>query len=168
MRALALAIVLTGCWRGAVPEPAPVVRPVPVAKPRVVILPPGERVGVDAPPDVDAPPAGARLSPKGVHYKVLYRGKGSRRPTGTDIVKVHYTGWTTDGALIDSSVKRGTPAQFALNAVIAGWTDGLQRVTVGDTVRLWIPEDLAYKGSPGRPQGMLVFEIELLEIVDRP
>jgi peptidylprolyl isomerase len=59
---------------------------------------------------------------------------------------------------------RGTPATFGLNQVIAGWTEGLQLMVVGETRRLWIPEDLAYKGRAGRPAGMLVFDVELLEI----
>jgi peptidylprolyl isomerase len=80
-------------------------------------------------------------------------------------VKVHYTGWTTDGKMFDSSVTRGQPLEFPLNAVIPGWTEGMQQVPVGASVRLWIPEALAYKGSPGAPAGMLVFDVELLEIV---
>jgi hypothetical protein len=117
-----------------------------------------------APDDVAGPPLGARRTPKGVWYRVLVPGKGSRTPTATETVKVHYTGWTTDGAMFDSSVTRGTPALFPLSAVIAGWTDGLQVMTVGMKARLWIPEELAYKGQPGRPAGMLVFDVELLEI----
>jgi peptidylprolyl isomerase len=77
---------------------------------------------------------------------------------------VHYTGWTTDGKMFDSSVTRGQPATFPLDSVIPGWTDGLQVMTVGERTRFWIPDELAYKGKPGRPQGMLVFDVELLEI----
>jgi FKBP-type peptidyl-prolyl cis-trans isomerase len=62
-------------------------------------------------------------------------------------------------------VKRGVPAVFPLAGVIPGWTDGLQVMTVGMKARLWIPEELAYKGLPGRPAGMLVFDVELLEIL---
>ena len=75
---------------------------------------------------------------------------------------VHYTGWTTDGKMFDSSVVRGQPAQFPLNRVIAGWTEGLQLMVVGEKRRFWIPEDLAYKGKAGAPQGMLVFDVELM------
>jgi peptidylprolyl isomerase len=117
-----------------------------------------------APPDVAAPPKDAKKTAKGTFYKVLTAGKGGPKPTAADTVKVHYSGWTTDGKMFDSSVKRGQPAEFPLGGVIAGWTDGLQVMSVGDKVRFWIPEELAYKGQPGRPQGMLVFDVELLEI----
>ena len=82
-----------------------------------------------------------------------------------DTVKVHYTGWTTDGKMFDSSVQRGTPATFGLKQVIKGWTEGLQLMQTGEKTRLWIPEELAYQGKPGRPAGMLVFDVELIEIV---
>jgi peptidylprolyl isomerase len=116
------------------------------------------------PADVKAPPATAKKTEKGVFYRVLKTGKGGPKPGPTETVKVNYTGWGTDGRMFDSSDVKGQPAEFALNGVIAGWTDGLQVMSVGDRVRFWIPEELAYKGSPGKPQGMLVFEIELLEI----
>ena len=83
-------------------------------------------------------------------------------------MKVHYSGWTTDGKMFDSSVTRGEPAEFPLNGVIKGWTEGVQLMVAGEKRRFWIPEGLAYgpaiPGS-GRPGGMLVFDIELLEIV---
>ncbi len=120
--------------------------------------------GLPAPADVAKPPADAKKTAKGVSYKVLKAGRGGPKPTPKDQVKVHYTGWTTDGKMFDSSVKRGTPAEFSLGGVIPGWTDGLQVMSPGDSVRFWIPEELAYKGSPGRPQGMLVFDVELIEI----
>jgi FKBP-type peptidyl-prolyl cis-trans isomerase len=117
-----------------------------------------------APPDVAKPPADAKKTDKGVFYKYLAPAKTGAKPTPQNRVKVHYSGWTTDGKSFDSSLKRGTPAEFSLGGVIAGWTDGLQVMAVGDKVRFWIPEELAYKGSPSKPQGMLVFDIELLEI----
>jgi peptidylprolyl isomerase len=116
------------------------------------------------PPDVAKPPADAKKTAKGVFYKVLKPGKGGPHPKSTETVKVHYTGWTTDGRMFDSSVIRNEPTEFGLNGVIAGWTDGVGQMSVGDKFRFWIPEELAYKGSPGKPQGMLVFDIELLEI----
>jgi hypothetical protein len=125
---------------------------------------PAPRKPAGSPDDVGGPPLGARRTAKGVWYRVLAPGKGGRTPSATDKVKVHYTGWTTDGKEIDSSVARGTPAVFPLSAVIPGWTDGLQVMTVGMKARFWIPEELAYKGVPGRPAGMLVFDVELLEI----
>ena len=91
-------------------------------------------------------------------------GTGSERPGPTSRVSVHYTGWQTDGKMFDSSHKRGRPSTFPLNGVIAGWTEGLQLMVEGEKTRFWIPEDLAYKGRPGRPSGTLVFDVELLEI----
>ena len=66
--------------------------------------------------------------------------------------------------MFDSSVVRGKPATFGLNQVIAGWTEGLQLMVEGEKRRLWIPEDLAYRGRPGAPAGMLVFDVELISI----
>src|SRR5262249_45076319 len=116
------------------------------------------------PPDVAKPAGDAKKTAKGVFYKVLKPGKGGPKPKPTDTVKVHYTGWTTDGKMFDSSVVRNEPSEFSLQGVIAGWTDGIPLMSVGDRYRFWIPEELAYKGQPSRPQGMLVFDVELLEI----
>ena len=118
---------------------------------------------IPAPEDVAAPPADAVTTDTGLAYRVLTAAEGPQ-PTATDTVKVHYTGWTTDGEMFDSSVARGEPSTFGLNQVIPGWTEGLQLMSVGAKHRLWIPEDLAYKGMPGRPAGTLVFDVELLEI----
>ncbi len=117
-----------------------------------------------APANVAAAPADAKKTAKGVSYVVLKAGKGGPKPSATESVKVNYTGWQTDGRMFDSSVVKGQPAEFSLGGVIAGWTDGIQVMSVGDKMRFWIPEELAYKGAPGRPQGMLVFDVELLEI----
>src|SRR5207302_1867749 len=87
----------------------------------------------------------------------------ARRSVG-HTVKVDYTGWTTDGKMFDSSIPRGQPVQFPLGGVIAGWTEGLQLMVVAEKRRFWVPEELAYKGKPGKPQGMLVFDVELLDI----
>lgn len=119
-----------------------------------------------APPDVAAPPANAAKTASGLASLVLTKGDGARHPTATNRVRVHYTGWTTDGKAFDSSVARGRPAEFPLNRVIAGWTEGLQLMVEGEERRLWIPEGQAYGGRPGRPQGMLVFDVELLQILD--
>ena len=66
--------------------------------------------------------------------------------------------------MFDSSVARGTPSTFAVRGVIPGWTEGLQMMVEGEKRRFWIPESLAYEGQPGQPQGMLVFEVELIKI----
>ena len=118
----------------------------------------------EAPADVAAPPADSITLASGLSYKVIEQGSGTERPGPDSDVTVHYTGWTTDGESFDSSVARGQPATFGVSQVIPGWTEGLQLMVVGETRRLWIPEDLAYEGQPGYPQGMLVFDVELLSI----
>ncbi|MEM9863961.1 MAG: FKBP-type peptidyl-prolyl cis-trans isomerase [Myxococcota bacterium] len=125
-------------------EPAPAAPPVPI--------------------DVAAVPPTATTTSSGLASRVLQAGTGTAHPTPTDRVEVHYTGWQTNGEMFDSSVTRGRPATFPLNRVIAGWTEGVQLMVVGETRRLWIPESLAYQGRPGAPQGMLVFDVELLAI----
>ena len=98
----------------------------------------------------------------------LTKGTGKSHPYSQDRVRVHYSGWTPDGKLFDSSVARGEPTEFPLNGVIKGWTEGVRLMVVGDKTRFWIPGDLAYGNGPARggaPTGMLVFDIELLEIL---
>jgi peptidylprolyl isomerase len=116
-----------------------------------------------APPDVAAPPADAERAAGGLATKVLKPGTGTRRPRPSDTVTVHYTGWTTDGKMFDSSVVRGEPASFQVDGVIPGWTEGLQLMYEGEKTRFWIPENLAYKGKSA-PYGMLVFDVELIKI----
>jgi peptidylprolyl isomerase len=117
------------------------------------------------PTDVAAAPADAEKTASGLSSKVLTKGKGAKKPKLTDTVKVHYTGWTTDGQMFDSSVTRKEPATFPVDKVIKGWSEGVQLMVEGEKRRFWIPEELAYKGKPGAPQGMLVFDVELLDIV---
>ncbi|MBE3132852.1 MAG: FKBP-type peptidyl-prolyl cis-trans isomerase [Acidobacteria bacterium] len=118
--------------------------------------------GPKAPPDVAAPPSDAEKTKSGLAWKVVKPGTGTDRPPKSSVVTVHYTGWTTDGMMFDSSVVRGKPSQFPLNQVIAGWTEGLQLMTQGEVRRFWIPEKLAYDGAEGKPKGMLVFDVELI------
>ncbi|MEM9193006.1 MAG: FKBP-type peptidyl-prolyl cis-trans isomerase [Myxococcota bacterium] len=120
----------------------------------------------EVPDDVAAIPANATRTDSGLASRVLEAGEGERHPTATSRVRVHYSGWTTDGNMFDSSVVRGQPAAFALNQVIPGWTEGVQLMVEGETRRLWIPESLAYQGRPGAPAGMLVFDVTLIEIVN--
>src|ERR1700704_2891399 len=115
-----------------------------------------------APEDVAAPPADAEKTASGLASKVLTQGKGTTYPAKTDLVTVHYSGWTTDGKNFDSSLSGGKPATFPLDKVIAGWTEGVQLLVAGEKRRFWIPEELAYKGKEGRPAGMLVFDVELI------
>ena len=120
-----------------------------------------------APPDVAAPPANAQRTASGLAYRVLEPGTSRVHPQATSTVQVHYTGWTTNGEMFDSSVQRGQPASFRLDQVIPGWTEGLQLMTVGEKTRFWIPAEQAYNNRPGRPQGMLVFDVRLLSIQAR-
>lgn len=116
------------------------------------------------PSDVAAPPADAIKTASGLASKVLRPGDGAIKPSATSTVEVHYAGWTTDGKLFDSSYNRGKTISFPLNRVIPGWTEGVQLMVVGEKRRLWIPENLAYGGAPGAPKGMLVFDVELINI----
>jgi len=116
----------------------------------------------ETPADVAAPPSDAEVTKSGLASKVLKKGTGTEHPKKSSQVTVHYTGWTTDGKMFDSSVLRGQPATFGLNQVIAGWTEGVQLMVEGESRRFWIPQDLAYEGQPGYPAGMLVFDIELI------
>lgn len=116
------------------------------------------------PPDVKAPPKDATFETDGLATKVLKKGTGTIHPTLANSVTVQYAGWTTDGKMFDSSYLRGEPATFGVGAVIPGWTEALQLMVEGEKRRIWIPEQLAYKGRPGAPAGMLVFEVELLKI----
>ena len=125
---------------------------------------PPEPPAIPAPPDVAAAPADAQRTPTNLAYKILTPGSGTRHPRPNSEVTVHYTGWSTDGKMFDSSVVRGEPSTFNLDQVIKGWTEGVQMMVEGEKRRFWIPANLAYEGVPGRPQGMLVFEIELIRI----
>lgn len=123
-----------------------------------------------APPDVAAPPADAHKSSSGLASKVIKPGTGSVKPTADDAVEVHYTGWTKDGRMFDSSRKRNATAKFPLRNVIKGWTEGLQLMVEGEQRRFWIPADLAYGESPrgGRPAGQLTFDVELVKVIAVP
>ena len=119
---------------------------------------------IPAPSDVSGPPSDATVSASGLATRVLEPGTGSQHPSANSRVRVHYSGWTTDGQLFDSSVARNEPISFGLTQVIAGWTEGVQLMVEGEKRRLWIPERLAYGGQRGAPQGMLVFDVELIKI----
>jgi FKBP-type peptidyl-prolyl cis-trans isomerase len=123
---------------------------------------------IPAPADVAKPPADAVTTKSGLASKVLQAGTGTTKPVLTDIVTVHYTGWTTDGKMFDSSVPAGKPVTFPLNRLIKGWGEGVPLMVAGEKRRFWIPQALAYNGQPGRPAGMLVFDIELVDVAPSP
>ena len=109
---------------------------------------------------------GAQLSESGLVYRTIEAGDGPS-PAATDTVKVPYHGTFPNGEVFDSSRDRGEPIEFALTGVIACWTEGVQKMKVGETARLVCPSDIAYgdAGRPGIPGGStLIFEVELLEI----
>ena len=116
------------------------------------------------PADVAAPPADATVTESGLAYKVLRHGVGTVHPKRSSTVEVHYSGWTTDGKMFDSSILRGKTAEFPLDGVIRGWTEGLQLMVEGEKTRFWIPAKLAYGNDKTKPQGMLVFDVELVDI----
>ncbi|MDR1988866.1 MAG: FKBP-type peptidyl-prolyl cis-trans isomerase [Acidobacteriaceae bacterium] len=116
-----------------------------------------------APPDVKTVPSDAKHTPSGLAYREIAPGTGTRHPDQHSEVTVQYSGWTTDGKMFDSSVTRGAPATFPLDSVIPGWTEGMQLMVEGETMRFWIPENLAYKGQSA-PYGMLVFDVKLISI----
>jgi FKBP-type peptidyl-prolyl cis-trans isomerase FkpA/FKBP-type peptidyl-prolyl cis-trans isomerase FklB len=113
---------------------------------------------------------GATKTASGLVVTTIKPGTGAS-PKATDKVKVHYHGTLTDGTVFDSSVQRNQPATFPLNGVIKCWTEGVQQMKVGGKSKLVCPSDLAYgdKGMPPRikPGSTLVFEVELLEIVNQ-
>ncbi|MBK8994208.1 MAG: FKBP-type peptidyl-prolyl cis-trans isomerase [Myxococcales bacterium] len=154
------------------PAATPVAAPSATAPPTASVKPPEppQPKGLPAPEDVAAPPKDAKKTASGLFTKVLTKGTGKDKPKLEDRVKVHYTGWTKDGKMFDSSVARNDPATFGVGGVIKGWTEALQLMVVGEKRRLWIPAELAYgeNAGMGAPSGQLTFDVELLEILATP
>ena len=115
--------------------------------------------------------AGVLTTESGLQYEILKNSEGPK-PTPTTKVQVHYHGTTPDGDVFDSSVDRNQPAEFGLNQVIKGWTEGLQLMSEGSKYKFYIPQELAYGANPSgdiiKPFMPLVFEVELLAILDDP
>jgi peptidylprolyl isomerase len=118
------------------------------------------------PSHLDKPPRAARKLPSGLAIQVMKRGTATRHPGGNEQVMLHFSGWTRDGRLIESSIMANHAAVFSMAAVIAGWREALGTMVVGDKVRIWIPEALAYpRPRRGQPRGDLVYDLELLGIL---
>ncbi|MBP6596824.1 MAG: FKBP-type peptidyl-prolyl cis-trans isomerase [Arenimonas sp.] len=131
----------------------------------------GEKNPVQTPADVAAPPADAQRTPSGLAYRVIKRGPGGDKPGPGSTIEIHYSGWTPDGRVFDSSVARDERGMFPLSDLIAGWQEGVPLMSRGDTFRFWIPGKLAYDiptAPPGSPKGMLVFDITLYDFTDSP
>jgi len=113
--------------------------------------------------------ANVQVTPSGLQYEVIKMGTG-KKPESNSTVKVHYVGTLIDGTEFDSSVRRGEPAQFPVSGVISGWTEALQLMPVGSKFKLYIPQNLGYGSSQAgeviKPFSTLIFEVELLEIVE--
>ena len=120
--------------------------------------------GPKTPSDLQNPPAEATTSKSGLVSMMIRAGTGTESPSRRSRVIVNYSGWTTDGRLFDSTLLRGLPAEFRVSDVIAGWTEGLQLMKEGEVRRFWIPSKLAYAKDLSKPQGTLVFDIELVKI----
>lgn len=113
--------------------------------------------------------AGVQTTASGLQYEVVTEGKGPK-PKATDVVRVHYEGKLTDGTVFDSSRQRGEPIEFPLDKVIPGWTEGVQLMNVGSRYKFTIPSKLGYGeegAGPIPPNAVLVFDVELLDIVKK-
>ena len=132
--------------------------------------------GIPAPPDVAAPPPDATVTPSGLAMKLLRSGtdKDRDRPGPNDTVRVDYTAWTADGKVFDSTVsmirkgQKVEPATLPLGRIVPGWAEGMQLMALGEKRRFWIPEKLAYDGKGGGTGGMLVLDVDLLDITRGP
>ena len=157
MRRICLALLVAGLITACAEEPTEETMTPPANTSAPI---PGP---IPAPPDVAAVPADATVTASGLAWKVLKPGTGTLKPTASSRVLAHYTGWTTNGEMFDSSVTRNEPLDYPLRQLIPGWIEGMQLMVVGEKRRFWIPAKLAYEGMAGAPQGMLVFDIELLD-----
>jgi peptidylprolyl isomerase len=177
---LPLFLLLGGACGGPAAPAAPVASPADDAKAVLAQelgeapAPAGPCPERTAPHVLENPRAAVRRTGIGLAYCILSEGPPGVVPGANDTVKVHYTGWTEEGEMFDSSVERGQPIEMALNQVIRGWGEGLRLMTPGDKARLWIPGSLGYgKREPGAgagtpPKGTLIFDVELLDVQRAP
>jgi FKBP-type peptidyl-prolyl cis-trans isomerase len=121
------------------------------------------------PPDVSMPPRDAVVTESGLATKVITEGTGTRHPEYGERIVVHYAGWTRSGETLDATYKYGGPATITIDSRHSiGWNEGVRMMVVGEKRRLWIPEDLAYEGGTEVPEGMVVYDVELLDILGPP
>jgi peptidylprolyl isomerase len=117
----------------------------------------------EAPADVAAVPADAERSASGLAWRVLKEGTGDKNPTMGSIVSLLYTGWTPDGKVF-MATRNGIPKSSMMGRMIPGWREGLLLMKQGEKRRFWVPPELAYRGQPGRPQTLVVYDIEIAAI----
>lgn len=120
-----------------------------------------------APPDVANAPSTARRTQSGLAYKRLESGKSKERPNAWDRVSIHYTGWSSDGTMVEGSA-RDRPSSFEVATMMPGLAEALPLLAIGDKARFWVPEPLAYAGRPNEPRGTITFDVELVAIERRP
>lgn len=117
-----------------------------------------------APKDVARIPNDAQKSDSGLAWRVLEKGVGTEHPIDTSVVEMNYTMWTADGEVVDSTTLRGSPDTVGISRLVPGWTEGMKLMVEGERRLLWIPEKLAYQGAPHRPKGMVVVDVQLVQI----
>jgi hypothetical protein len=123
--------------------------------------------GTIPPVDVAAPPADAVKTASGLSYRVLVTAAGGRHPGPDSHVTVHYTGWTTDGTIVEGAPRGGgEPKTLDLSERPAGWREGLAMMVPGEKRRFWMPPAPAFGGQPGKSHGMMVYDIELLSFTN--
>jgi FKBP-type peptidyl-prolyl cis-trans isomerase len=122
----------------------------------------------DVPDDVAAPPPGAGQTATGAVFRVLRRGAGQANPDPWDDVRLHLTGWTSDGRMFDSSVAKGRPETHRVDQLAAGLRDAILTMVAGERRRVWIPAPAAPTSASDRPREPVVYDLELLDIIDQP
>jgi peptidylprolyl isomerase len=119
------------------------------------------------PADLKAPAGNAVKTASGLAFQVLKNGSGTQHPSMTSQVTLHYSGWTSDGKLFESTAMAGHPAIFHVGTTLPAWREVLPQMVPGEKLRLWVPAALAYGDRPvnhDNPAGSLVYDIELLQL----
>jgi peptidylprolyl isomerase len=122
--------------------------------------------GTIAPPDVAAPPPEATVTPTGLAFRKLVSGPPGGHPGPNAVILVNYTGWTTDGTIVEGAPVGSAPVRMRLSDTMPGLREGLRLMRAGDKYRFWIPPSLAYGHEAGKPHGMLVYDIHLVKFVE--